>query len=101
MQFLMSGHGIITDRKSPAVVAMQSALQIAFGREPIFQRVGGGIGAVLMFKNILGVDSVLTGFSLYDDNFHGPNEKLHVPTWKKGMAALVHFFYNLADKKNN
>jgi acetylornithine deacetylase/succinyl-diaminopimelate desuccinylase-like protein len=89
---------VITNRHLSEVIAMQKALQTAFGREPIFQRVGGGIGAVLMFKNTLGVDSVLTGFSLYDDNFHGPNEKLHLPTWKKGMAALVYFFHNLVDR---
>jgi acetylornithine deacetylase/succinyl-diaminopimelate desuccinylase-like protein len=77
---------------------MKDALQTAFGKDPIFQRAGGGIGAVLMFKQTLGIDSVLTGFSLYDDNFHGPNEKLHLPTWKKGMAALVYFFHNLMNK---
>jgi len=100
LQFIIGGHGIITDRKSPEVLAMKAALQTAFGAEPIFQRVGGGIGAVLMFKHTLGIDSVLTGFSLYDDNFHGPNEKLHLPTWKKGMVALVHFFHHLADGKS-
>jgi acetylornithine deacetylase/succinyl-diaminopimelate desuccinylase-like protein len=98
LEFLGGGYGIITDRKSPEVLAMKDALQTAFGREPIFQRVGGGIGAVLMFKQTLGIDSVLTGFSLYDDNFHGPNEKLHLPTWRKGMEALVHFFHNLVDR---
>lgn len=97
LQFQIGIPAVITDRKSPAVVAMKSALQTVFGKEPIFQRSGGGIGAVLMIKNILGVDSVLTGFSLFDDNFHGPNEKLHLPTWKKGMAALVHFLHQLAD----
>ena len=96
LEFRGGGPGIITDRKSPEVAAMQAALQTAFGKPPIFQRGGGGIGAVLMFKQTLGIDSVLTGFSLYDDNFHGPNEKLHLPTWKRGMAALVHFFHNLA-----
>jgi len=95
LEFLGGGPGIITNRNSPEVLAMKDGLQTAFGRQPIFQRVGGGIGAVRMFKQTLGIDSVLTGFSLYDDNFHGPNEKLHLPTWKKGMAALVHFFHNL------
>jgi acetylornithine deacetylase/succinyl-diaminopimelate desuccinylase-like protein len=98
LHFLGGNPAVITDRNSPEVHAMQDALQTAFGKPPIFQRVGGGIGAVLMFKNTLGIDSVLTGFSLYDDNFHGPNEKLHLPTWKKGMAALVHFFHNLVEK---
>jgi len=99
LELVGGGPAIITNRKSPEVSAMRSALQVTFGKEPIFQRSGGGIGAVLMFKNTLGVDSVLTGFSLYDDNFHGPNEKLHLPTWKKGMNALVHFFHNLVDSK--
>ena len=88
----------ITDYKSSEVHAMSAALQTVFGKPPIFVRGGGGIGAVLKFKQILGVNSILTGFSLPDDNFHGPNEKLHLPTWKKGMAALVHFFHNLANQ---
>jgi len=98
LQLLMSGPGVIVDRKSPAIRAMKEALQTSYGQSPIFQRSGGGIGAVIMFKMILGIDSVLTGFSLFDDNFHGPNEKLHLPTWKKGMQALVHFFHNLTYK---
>jgi acetylornithine deacetylase/succinyl-diaminopimelate desuccinylase-like protein len=97
LQFIVGGPAVITNRESPEVLAMKNALQATFGKEPIFQRSGGGIGAVLMFKQTLGIDSVLTGFSLFDDNFHGPNEKLHLPTWKKGMAALVHFFHNLVD----
>ena len=97
LEFRGGGLGIITDRNSPEVLAMKAALQTVFGKDPIFQRAGGGIGAVLMLKHTLGIDSVLTGFSLYDDNFHGPNEKLHLPTWKKGMVALIHFFHNLED----
>ena len=98
LNFLGSGSGIIVDRKLPAILAMKNSLHTAFGKEPIFQRVGGSIGAVVMMKNVLGIDSVLTGFSLFDDNFHGPNEKLHLPTWEKGMKALVHFFHNLVEK---
>ena len=88
--------GLILDRHSPELQAMADALEAAFGNPSILQRGGGGIGAVGMFKQTLGVNSILTGFSLPDDNFHGPNEKLHLPTWKKGMTALVHFFHNLA-----
>jgi acetylornithine deacetylase/succinyl-diaminopimelate desuccinylase-like protein len=93
--------GILLDRHSPEVQAMKTALQAAFGKAPILQRGGGGIGAVGMFKKTLGINTILTGFSLPDDNFHGPNEKLHLPTWKKGMAALVHFFQNIAKDEPN
>jgi acetylornithine deacetylase/succinyl-diaminopimelate desuccinylase-like protein len=95
LQCTVVAPAIITNRKSAEVTAMRNALHTAFGKPPIFQRAGGGIGAVLMFKKTLGIDSVLTGFSLFDDNIHGPNEKLHLPTWKKGMIALVDFFHRL------
>jgi acetylornithine deacetylase/succinyl-diaminopimelate desuccinylase-like protein len=98
LERLVGAPAIITDRGLAEVAAMSKALQTAFGTQPIFQRAGGGIGAVLMFKHTLGIDSVLTGFSLFDDNIHGPNEKLHLPTWKKGMLALVHFFHHLVEE---
>lgn len=98
LQFIIGGHAILTDRRSAPILAMADALETVFERRPIFVRSGGGIGAVLMLKQSLGIDSVLTGFSLYDDNFHGPDEKLHLPTWRKGMAALVHFFHKLVDQ---
>lgn len=97
LERLVGAPPIITDRNLPAVHAMRDALHTAFGKPPIFQRAGGGIGAVLMFKQTLGVDSVLTGFSMFDDSIHGPNEKLHLPAWEKGMTALVHFFHNLVE----
>jgi acetylornithine deacetylase/succinyl-diaminopimelate desuccinylase-like protein len=100
LEFRGGGLAVITNRHSPEVVAMKAALQTAFGKEPIIQRVGGGIGAVLMLKQTMGIDSVLTGFSLFDDNIHGPNEKLHLPTWKKGIAALIHFFITPETKNN-
>jgi acetylornithine deacetylase/succinyl-diaminopimelate desuccinylase-like protein len=90
--------GLVLDRHSPEIQAMREALQAAYGKAPIVLRGGGGIGAVGMFKKTLGINTILTGFSLLDDNFHGPNEKLHLPTWRTGMAALVHFFHNIARK---
>ena len=97
LERLVGNPAFITDRHLPALQAMKDALQTAFGKPPIFQRAGGGIGAVLMLKRTLGVDSLLTGFSLFDDNIHGPNEKLHLPTWQKGMDALVQFFHSLVE----
>jgi len=51
---------------------------------------------VLTCEKILGIDSVLTGFGLPDDAIHSPNEKLHLPTWYKGMEALLRFFFNVS-----
>jgi acetylornithine deacetylase/succinyl-diaminopimelate desuccinylase-like protein len=48
-----------------------------------------------MMQSSLGMESVLTGFGLPDDNLHAPNEKMHVPTWHRGIETLVRFFFNL------
>lgn len=50
---------------------------------------------VSQIKDILGVDSVILGFGLPDDNLHAPNEKQHIPTFFKGVESYVHFFANL------
>ncbi len=74
---------------------MSKALEAVWGTRPLFRRVGGTIPVVGMVQRILGVESVLTGFGLPEDNVHSPNERIHLPTWEKGIEALIHFFYNL------
>lgn len=85
---------VLTDRNHPAVQALRRALETVWGRPPVFKREGGTVPIVTQLKEMLGVESVLTGFGLPDDNLHAPNEKLHLPTWSRGLEALVHFFYN-------
>ena len=49
-------------------------------------REGGSIPIVTEFKRILGVDTLLLGLSLPDDNAHSPNEKFDLEAFSKGMA---------------
>ncbi len=86
----------LTDRNSVAVQSLSAAMETVWGRKPVYYRSGGSIGAVGQMQSALGVDSLLTGFSLPDDHVHGPNERIHLPTWRRGIEALVHFFYNMA-----
>jgi acetylornithine deacetylase/succinyl-diaminopimelate desuccinylase-like protein len=85
----------ISERHSPAVQAMSKALEAVWGSKTLFRREGGSIPVVAQMQSILGIESVLTGFGLPDDNLHAPNEKQHLPTWYKGIDALIHFFFNL------
>jgi acetylornithine deacetylase/succinyl-diaminopimelate desuccinylase-like protein len=87
----------LTDRNSPGVRALSKAMVEVWGKEPLFCRSGGSIAAVGQLQKVLGLDSVLTGFALPDSQMHGPNEKLHLPTWERGIEALVHFLYYLAE----
>ena len=94
---MVGGTPSISDRFSPWVQAYLKAAEASWGVKPAFKREGGSVPVVSDFQNILGVESVNIGFGLPTDNMHGPNEKLHLPTWYKGIEALIHYFYNLAE----
>lgn len=91
-------HGAIPSRipvDSPPVQALSRALEETWGVAPYFKREGGSIPVVAQMQQILNLQSVLTGFSLPDDNLHAPNEKIHLPTWYRGIEALARFFLRL------
>lgn len=88
---MSGGSPSLTNRELPAVKALQQALQETWGVPPIFRREGGSVPVVSQIQRILGVESVIAGFGLPDDNLHAPNEKLHLPTFFRGMEAIVRF----------
>jgi acetylornithine deacetylase/succinyl-diaminopimelate desuccinylase-like protein len=99
IEMLSAGHPSISDLELPETRAMRRALEQVWGMPPVFKREGGSVPVVADMQQILGIDSVLTGFGLPDDNIHSPNEKLHLPTWKKGIDALINFLMNIGEKE--
>jgi acetylornithine deacetylase/succinyl-diaminopimelate desuccinylase-like protein len=91
------GPPCITERDLPATRALAQALETVWKKSVVFKREGGSIPVVASVRTILGAPSVLTGFGLPDDNAHAPNEKLDLPTWYRGIDALIHFFFNMEE----
>ena len=85
----------ISDRNNRGVQAMARALESVWGQRPYFKREGGSIPVVGDMQRLLGIESVICGFGLPDDNVHAPNEKQNLPTWYRGIDAYIHFFMNL------
>ncbi len=96
LTYLHGAGAALVSTDSAGIKAMSEAMQEVWGKEPYFPREGGSIGVVVQLQKRLGVDSVLSGFALPDCDAHSPNEKLHLPTWDKGIDTLIRFFYNLA-----
>lgn len=92
---LNTAYPVITERSTPEVRALQTALQTVWGAAPIFTRGGGSVPIVADLKRVLNIDSVLTGFSQPGDRIHSPNERQHLPNWTRGTDAVIHFLYNL------
>jgi acetylornithine deacetylase/succinyl-diaminopimelate desuccinylase-like protein len=93
---MTGGPASITDRQIPGVTAMRQALEDTWGKQPLFKREGGSVPVVAQMNDILGVESVLTGFGLPDDNLHAPNEKIHLPTFFRGIEAITRYYSILA-----
>jgi len=95
---LTSDPGVLVDRNTSAMRAAASALQSTFGVKPFFLLGGGSVPVVNMMKTRLGVDSVLLGFGLPDDNIHAPNERQHLPTYYRGIETYIRFFGLVSQK---
>ncbi len=95
LTYLHGAGAALVSQDNIGITALSKAMQSVWGKKPYFLREGGSIGVVVQLQKHLGVDSVLSGFGLPDCDAHSPNEKLHLPTWTKGIDAFIHFFYNL------
>ena len=91
-----SGRPGIIERDSAAARTAMRAFEQVWGKKPIFTRQGGSIPVISDFKELLGVDSLLLGFGLPDDNLHAPNEKLHLPTFQRGVEVFIRYLHMAA-----
>jgi len=97
---LHGGEAAITPIDSPGVKAAVAALEKGFGKKPLYQREGGSIPIVVQFKQLLGLDTVLLGFGLPDENAHAPDEFLNLDNFFGGIRTSVHFFSELPNYLN-
>ncbi|MBX6311532.1 MAG: dipeptidase [Isosphaeraceae bacterium] len=97
---LIEHHGappvLVAVKDNPGVAAAERAIEAGFGRRPVFIREGGSIPVVGLLKQHLGVDTLLLGWGLPDDNLHGPNEKFSLADFHRGIKASAHLLAELA-----
>lgn len=83
------------DPAHPLIAKAAAALTQAFGRETVYIRSGGSIPIVGLFREALGIPSILMGFGLPDDGLHSPNEKFHLPNFHRGIETVNTFLHSL------
>ncbi len=80
----------------PYADAIREAMKFAFGKEPVFVREGGSIGAVLSMEKVLKTPVFFLGLSLPEHGYHAPNENYDWSQAEGGMAAFARYFQNIA-----
>ncbi|GAC1428338.1 MAG: dipeptidase [Thermoanaerobaculia bacterium] len=80
----------------PLADAVKNAMKFAFGREPVFVREGGSIGAVNSMEKVLRCPIMFLGLSLPEHGYHAPNENYDWQQASGGMIAFAKYFDNVA-----
>jgi acetylornithine deacetylase/succinyl-diaminopimelate desuccinylase-like protein len=83
-------------RLAAAFRAIDAAVTEVFGRPPLYLREGGSVPIIADIKRVLGLDSVLLGLFLPEDNLHAPNESFNLRVMQKGIAVSERMFATLA-----
>lgn len=95
-QVFSSSPGVEVPADSRFIRAAQAALQEEYGRPAAMIGGGGSIPVVSSLKEVLGLDTVLMGFGLDDDQVHSPNEKFDLRCFHGGTRSHARLLAKLA-----
>ena len=87
---------VMVAQNNPFLAAAEAALKAEWKRAPVRIGSGGSIPVVGEFQRILGLESLLIGFSLDDDAIHSPNEKYDVASYHSGTRSWARILGALA-----
>jgi acetylornithine deacetylase/succinyl-diaminopimelate desuccinylase-like protein len=81
----------------PYADAVRAATKFGFGKDMVFVREGGSIGAVLSMEKVLKTPVFFLGLSLPEHGYHAPNENFDWGQAEGGMAAFADYFRRVGE----
>ena len=97
VEFIEHGQAkpVLIDKSSRAIQAAKRALKKGFFARAALVRSGGTIPIVSLLAEQITADVLLMGFSLPDDNAHGPNEHFGLEDYYHGQLAAANLLAEL------
>ena len=89
-----------TPSDTKAFSYISDALSKIYGTPPLKLGTGGTGGAMLSFKEVLGVYAYSLGFLLPDEKWHAANEFFRVSSMRKGQLIYCYYLQHLADEES-
>lgn len=80
----------------PLVRAAEAVLERETGSRPIHVRLGASVPVTSIFKETLGIDTLMFGFNLPDEDVHAPNEFFRLQSIREGTRAWTLLLAELA-----
>ena len=96
VQIFGASPAIEVSAESPWVQQARLALAEEYGRPAVLIGCGGSIPVVESMRRLLGMDSLLVGFGLSDDQVHSPNEKFDLACVYHGSRSHARLLGRLA-----
>jgi acetylornithine deacetylase/succinyl-diaminopimelate desuccinylase-like protein len=87
-----------TDTKGYQYVS--DALTAVYRKPPLQMATGGSGGAMLSFKETLGVYAYSLGFELPDEKWHASNEFFRVSSFRNGQQVYCYYLQHLAEEES-
>jgi acetylornithine deacetylase/succinyl-diaminopimelate desuccinylase-like protein len=78
--------------------ATDKAVTEIWGRAPLYLREGGSVPIIAEIKRVTGLDSIMLGLFLPEDNLHAPNEGFSLDVMKKGIETTHRILAEVARK---
>ena len=89
IQVFSHGEGFEIPSDNRFIRAAQVALETQVGKPAVIQGGGGSLPVVEQIKQVIGLDCLLVGFGLNDDQVHSPNEKFDVVCFERGIDSHI------------
>lgn len=97
IQFEAAAPAFRTVLEGPLPQALKRAIKFSFGREAVFVRDGGTIGAMTSIEKVLKCPVLFLGLSLPEHGYHAPNENFDWQQASGGMVAFAKYFEEIAN----
>lgn len=81
----------------PLVVAAEAVLRRETGSRAIHVRLGATVPVTSLFKETLGIDTLMFGYNLPDEDVHAPNEFFRLQSMRDGARAWALLLSELAN----
>jgi len=99
IQFESAAPAFRTVLEGELPLALKRAVKFAFGKEAVFVRDGGTIGAMTSIEKVLRCPVLFLGLSLPEHGYHAPNENFDWQQASGGMVAFAKYFEEIANLK--
>lgn len=82
---------------APSSVIAKKVLEDTFKEPALFLKMGGTIPAMKLFREKVGAESALLGFSEADNLLHAPNEFMRESIYHRGREVYIRLFHEVAN----